>query len=83
MTPSGVPADLLEGIDAAELDIWRFVAELVDCPGEPIGDLPFTRDAQLSEGEVDAEQHRRAAKTLKQRGTFDARHSTSTLQTGA
>jgi hypothetical protein len=83
-----VPADLLEGIDATQLNVLRAVAELVDCPGEPLGDLAllgdlklFTASLQLPVREVDANQDRRPADALQQGGA-DIVHSLRPLGGG-
>ena len=62
-----LPTDLLERIDTPQLDVLRGVAQLIDCSGKPLSDLPLTRNAQLSEGEVDTNQHRCTAEALEQR----------------
>ena len=63
----GVPGDALQRIDTAEPHIEALVAELVDCPGESLGHLPFAGDPDLPEGSRRAGQHRKTAKPLQQR----------------
>src|SRR5829696_10380535 len=68
----GLPGDPFEGVDTAYPDLQQLVViltnlpELIDGPGEALGDLPFAVDLQGAPGEVEAREECRAAQNLCQ-----------------
>ena len=63
---SGVPGDALEGVDTAEADIDRAVAELLDRLREAVGQLAGAVQRERA-GRIDRADHRYAACEQRQR----------------
>jgi len=63
-----VPGYTLQGEDATEAHVRCSAAELVNRPGEPLGDLPFPVDLDLPPGRDGPGDQQQAGDALQQRG---------------
>src|SRR6266545_4374846 len=51
----GIAGDTLQRVDPAEPNVQVWAPELIDSPGEPLGDLPLTVELELPAGEPGAQ----------------------------